>query len=69
MRVGFAIYCLMSLMASNLQESIHFIQPVHSLGLNISTCLLIRVSKMYKNDLSMTLWGQVSMHSQQAVHA
>jgi len=55
-------------MASNIQESIHFRQPVQSLELNISTCLLIRVLAIYKNDLSMTLLGQASMHFQQAVH-
>jgi len=63
------IYLIQSfiLIASNVQESIHFRQPVHSLALNISTCLLISVSAMYKKDLSITFSGHVSMHFQQAV--
>lgn len=56
------------LIASDLQESIHFRQPVHSHALNISTCLLMSVLPMYRKDLSITFSGQVSMHFQQAVH-
>jgi hypothetical protein len=57
------------LIALNLQLSMHFRQPEHLLASYISICVQISVSTMYKNDLSITLFGHVSMHFQQAVQA
>ena len=60
---------LWMLIALNLQACMHFIQPIHSLALYISTCSWIRVFKINKNDLSITLFGHTSMHFQQALQA
>jgi len=57
------------LIASNVQACIHLKHPVHLRALYMSTCSVINVPPMNKNDLSITLFGQTLMHFQQPVQA